>query len=362
MKKISFAVPLVIFSLYPVVTQAQSHITIYGWTDLGYVRETGEDWKMQENDSNALGFKGFEDLGGGNKVTFDLQTRFMLQNGQRESSTNAEWEGASNMGLSGNWGSLRFGRMNEAVKENFSMLDPFRQDGPASMLVGSQRQTRISNTARYDSPTWNGLQLHAAYSLGEDSHDADNTAAKYGADNDGYALALKYDKGPLAILGGWGRLADSDNSSMLNLGAAYSYGAFRFSLGYEHTNDKGFKLGEFSKHDLAEKYGGTEGISSKQDSWIAGLKWSLGYGEVDALFNYARLKDVKVKGTQTKLDDSSIKKYALGYTYNLSKRTQLYSKVSFTDFDNKEAAAFYRGANLDDADAFTFQLGMFHRF
>ncbi len=363
MKKFPFIFPVILTALLPPMVQAQSGITIYGWTDLGYIKETGKDLYMGENDSNALGFKGYEDIGGGNKVTYNLQTRFTLQNGQRESSDGAEWEGASNMGLSGNWGALLFGRVNEVSTETFEVIDPFGQNGPASMIRSSQRLPRTSNTARYDSPIWNGFSFKAEYTLGEDTKTAGfNAVTKSNIDNDGYALALRYDYGQAFFLGSWGRRADSNNSSMWNLGAAYTYGPLRFSLGYEQTHDKGWVDGKASRSELAQEYGGTEGISSRQKSWIAGVKWDVGPGTVDALFNYVTLKDAKVDGTAVKLDEGKVKKFALGYTYDLSKQTQLYSKVSYTDYDNKSTANFYRGVGMNDSDAYTFQLGMYHKF
>lgn len=360
---LSFFILTFFACLFPDITHAQTAVTVYGWVDIGYIKETGKDWRMNENDSNAFGIRGAEDLGGGNRATFDIQTRFALQNGKLESSEGVEWEGASNMGLAGHWGSLRFGRMNEVPTETFRVLDPFNQDGAASMLKSSQRSVRIGNTARYDSPVWNGLYLRASYSLGEDGKSPDpGSATQAGADNDGYAASLRYDRGPLFLLGSWSRRADSNDSYMWNLGGAYTFGPIRFSLGYEHTRDKGWKNGGYSNSALAAEYGGTEGITSRQDSWVAGLKWTVGQGTVDALFNYVSLKDVDVAGTNASLGDESARKYALGYTYNLSRRTQLYSKVSYIDFGSRSMASYYRGTGMDNDSVYTFQLGMFHKF
>lgn len=342
---------------------AQSAVTLYGWTDIGYVKETGKDWRMDENDSNALGIKGTEDLGGGLKATFDLQTRFTLQNGQLESSEGAEWEGAANMGLAGNWGSLRLGRLNEVATETFRVLDPFNQDGPASMLRSSQRLVRVSRTLRYDSPAWHGLYLRAAYSLVQDSRHAEpGSAAFAGKDHSGYAASLRYDRGPFFLLGSWSRKADSGNASLWNLGGAYTYGPLRFSIGYEYTKDNGWKNGEYSNASLAEAYGATGGIRSRQQSWVAGIKWTASPGIIDLLFNHVRLKNPRMDGAPQQPGPGKATKYAIGYTYNLSNNTQLYTKASFTDFDTPFTAAFYRGKELDDQQAFTFQLGLFHRF
>lgn len=353
----------ILAATFPFHAQAQSQLSIYGWVDTGFIKETGNDWRMGENDSNAIGFKGAEDLGGGNKVTFDLQTRFMLNNGERESSQNLLWEGASNMGLAGHWGTFRLGRMNDVLTESYRVLDPLNQDGPGSMLRSSQRVVRIGNTARYDSPVWHGLYLRTSYSLGEDRKNLEpGSAATAGADNPGYAASLRYDRGPLFLLGSWSRGADSNDSDIWNLGAAYTFGPVRLSLGYERTRDKGWINGGFSKKALAAELGGTEGITSRQDSWLAGLRWTAGAGVVNAMFSYVTLKDAEVAGTAVKLDEEKARKYGLGYTYNLSKRTQIYSIVSYTDFDSKTIASFYRGVPPGGDSITSFQLGMFHKF
>lgn len=342
---------------------AKGAVTLYGWTDIGYIKETGKDWRMDENDSNALGVKGTENLGSGLTTTFDLQTRFTLQNGQLESSESAKWEGAANMGLTGSWGSLRVGRLNEVATETFRVLDPFNQDGPASMLRSSQRLVRISNTLRYDSPTWHGLYLRSAYSLGQNNRHAEPGLTGFaGKDHNGYAASIRYDRGSLFFLGSWSRKADSDNASLWNLGSAYTYGSLRFSIGYEHTTDNGWKNGEYSNASLAKTFGATGGIRSHQQSWIAGIKWFVPFGMIDLLFNHARLKTPRMDGATQQLGQGKATKYAIGYTHNLSGNTQLYTKASLTSFNTPFTAAFYRGKELDNQQAFTFQLGLFQRF
>ena len=83
---------------------------------------------MGENTNNRLGFTGNEDLGGGLKTTFQLESR----NGTE--ATKVDWEGASNVGLAGDWGSIRFGRMSEISNEYIQFLDPFFQNGIGSMI------------------------------------------------------------------------------------------------------------------------------------------------------------------------------------------------------------------------------------
>ena len=63
------------------VAHAQSNVTIYGIVDTGFIKESGSDIKMGENVNNRIGFRGVEDLGSGQKATFELEKRFELADG-----------------------------------------------------------------------------------------------------------------------------------------------------------------------------------------------------------------------------------------------------------------------------------------
>ncbi len=225
------------------VAHAQSNVTIYGIVDTGFIKKSGHDVEMGENVNNRLGFRGVEDLGSGMKATFELEHRFDLNNGTQKGKTAAgkdrEFDGAANVGLKGDaWGAVRLGRVNELTTETIRKFDPFYQYGVGAMLEGNQRSPRIDNTIRYDSPNWSGFHFGASYSLGgnTDSESIDGYMVDVkdaGADNDGYGIMLGYDNGPLALVGNWSRLADSKDSSVWNLGAAYRFGPAKVELVYQ---------------------------------------------------------------------------------------------------------------------------------
>ena len=124
---------------------AQSNVTIYGLLDTGLVKETGSDLKMAQFHASRIGFKGSENLGSGYRAIFQLEKRFTVNNGKM---SGVDWEGASNVGLAGPFGTVRLGRVNEIETESFSRLDPFGEDGIASILLSTQHFWRISNTIR----------------------------------------------------------------------------------------------------------------------------------------------------------------------------------------------------------------------
>ncbi len=349
------------------VAHAQSNVTIYGVVDTGFIKKSGHDVEMGENVNNRLGFRGVEDLGGGMKATFELERRFNLNDGTLKKS-DKDWDGAANVGLKGDsWGAVRLGRVNELTTETIRKFDPFYQYGVGAMLEGNQRSPRIDNTIRYDSPNWSGFKFGASYSLGgnTDSDSMDSYESKVksaGADNDGYGIMLGYDNGPLALVGNWSRLADSKKSSVWNLGAAYRFGPAKVELLYQQTKDKGWANGEqadwqtvssWNNGRVVNEYMGVDELKEKQ--WLLGLEWKLGPGRLNAS---AQWMEVEASGGQH-VSDKDIYKYAIGYTYDLSKRTAIYGNVAYTDYDDKEVAAVYGDA---DDGTYGVQIGITHKF
>lgn len=270
-----------------------------------------------------------------------------------------EFEGASNVGLAGPFGAVRLGRMNEIATESFRRLDPFNQEGVGSMLLGSQRTSRVSNATRYDSPTFNGFKFSAAYYLGKNTRDSgNNTLTSNNADNDGFALGLNFDNGPLLLLANYSRLSDSNDSNVWSLGASYKFGSVKIGLGYERTDDKGWKFGSASG-----KLKDTN-IRSKQDNWILSADYKTGAHRIAGSFNWMKVKDVKgsTNAYWTRDDSGDVKKYSIGYFYSLSKRTTLYGQLAYSDFEDKAVAEFFRGKGFENDSVTGVQVGINHKF
>lgn len=329
------------------MAQAQTNVTIYGVVDTGYIKETGSDLKMGEWNDSRIGFKGTEDLGGGYKATFQLEQRLDLWDGK---GGDPEWDGASNVGLAGPFGALRLGRMNEIETESFRRLDPFNQEGVGSMMKGTQRTSRISNVARYDSPSFSGFKASLGYYLGKNTQNIDKNAsgnewAKNNADNDGFAIGLNYDNGPLLLLANYSRLSDSNKSNVWSVGGAYKIGGFKVGLGYERTDDKGWKFGSTSSAG-----------KSKQNNWILSGEYKTGPHRIAGAFSWIDFTDSEKFSDN---DSRDAKKYSVGYFYSLSKRTTLYGQLAYTDFEDKEIAKIYK---YYDDGVTGVQIGINHKF
>ena len=341
---------------------AQTNVTIYGTVDTGLIKETGSDVRMGSNEDSRIGFKGTEELGSGMKATFQLERRFSLNNGTKFSGNNAldilqgadpegedgvEWQGAANVGLQGEaWGAVRLGRVNDIAIENFGALDPFAYYGVGSAMGGYNilYSEELANTIRYDSPSWAGFGINLSYTLGHETHGAENRIYDdYG--NDGFGIGLKYDNGPLMLTANYERLADSDKSWLWNAGGAYTYEGFTVSLGYQST-----KVKSAAAYVLAD-------VDSEidQKDWLVGLQYNTGPHTVKFSYNRGEVE------SHTEYDGKA-NKYSLGYTYDMSKRTSLYAMVAYTDSDNDSVGEIYNSNDVADDSVTGVQIGMTHRF
>jgi len=374
---------------------AQSNVTIYGVVDTGYVKKTGQDTQMDENVNNRIGFKGVEDLGDGLKATFQLERRFNLNDGRLKSQaekwekkrTNShDWDGGANVGLKhDDWGWVRLGRMNGIATENIRKFDPFYQYGVGGMIDSTQRGVRRDNMLRYDSPEWAGFSFQAAYELGdnmnEKSRDVDGQLVtplykdgeevrgghSNGYDNDGYQLGLNYRYGGFAATANYQMLADSNRSTLWNVGASYSWDTIKVEALYQRTKDKiGLVYEDFNSpstwskggHEYEMEY--NDYTSFDLDQALLGVEWKVGPGRLNASVQWMGVEGNGVLGHgKTKLDED-VWKAAIGYTYNLSKRTSLYGIVAYTDWGDEAVGEIFDGVSQDSTTAV--QLGITHKF
>ncbi len=163
------------------LAQAQSNVTLYGTLDIG-VGKTFNDPAVSVRSSkfpSNWGLRGAEDLGGGLKAQFQLESSIVsLDTGEMAGGsgfTRQSW-----VGLSGGFGELLVGRtttpqarlMTTFDLNGISDVNPWTTLGVAAN--GSLGGSRHSNQVQYATPLRSGLQARASYSFDETSA---NTAA-----------------------------------------------------------------------------------------------------------------------------------------------------------------------------------------
>ena len=317
--------------------QAQSSVTIYGTLDEGITKRSDTTTAIGKRDNNKLGFKGVEDLGSGLKALFQLEIRYESDTGTVESGTRPLFQGQSRVGLQGDFGMVRLGRGTTALIDAVDLVDPFyglsSTEGFKTDLAvagytsdplspAGNSGNRFSNALFYNSPEYMGFQFNATVAtkeanggpavIGRGTTALPQYAANAEASANPYSLSAIYKNGPALFI-----LAHERNaieSKLLTAGAAFN------------TTEQLKLTFVYARQDQSH----TKLINTKTKAWVLGGNYTIGAGRV--LAGYGQKSPDGVVKT---------KEASLGYEYNLSKRTYLY-----TDLSNKKAATSVRYYNL----------------
>jgi predicted porin len=274
---------------------------------------TGSRWALN----------GSEDLGGGLTAMFKLENRFSIDDG----TSVGGFSGDAYLALAGGFGTVKLGRTYTAFDDARSMS--VRSNvfdsvfTPSVGGIGGDYTVRGANGIRYESPVFSGFSGAASYAFGEDktaAADASNVIS----------LHAKYAAGPLAAAYGYQEenAAGTTTNKYNQLSAAYDFGMASLSAGYSKRSgtaasgdDKGYNIG------VNVPVG-------------AALNLSVGYAREET--EIAGNTSAKAAG------------FGLGATYNMSKRTTLYTGFKQAKTEN--------GAGAEIAKVRLFGLGVRHTF
>jgi len=274
--------------------------------------------------------------------------------------------GNSHMGLSGSLGAVRLGRQDIHYTEggNFAPVSNPTIHSHAGLLVTAAhgaavgRTTRTSNLIWYTTPTMNGFTGTLGYSTmgaaasGTTEVENDLTSAQRKGSTQ-YAR-LGYTEGPLTAVVSWiNEKSDYTGTATVAssglTGAAAAFGAanavpdrsgsivsFKYDLGVA-------KLGVAVANNTSQAYSaGNLGAISKRSNTQFGLGVPMGASNVAV--TYTKVGNVSADGVEAA--NTGATSVALAYSYDLSKRTQLFAGMQ--QINNKSAGAhslFYNGDN-----------------
>ncbi len=296
---------------------AQSSVTLFGVMDAAVTRINSEGGghvtglTSGGNSTSRLGFRGTEDLGGGLAASFWLEGQLGTDDG---TASGLNFTRRSTVSLSGGFGEVRLGRDYTPAFWNVTIFDPFGTRGVGSALntnaVGAN-PVRNSNSIGYFLPaTLGGFYGQAQYAFGEQNSTVRNDKAgnslgfRVGFANGplNVALALQDSK---QIVGGSNVLPTSQGSDLreVNMGASYNLGVVKPMIYYGTSDVRG---------------GTVNRGNTRFNTLLLGVTAPLGAGELRASIAHYDLKD----------SENDANKFAIGYGYNLSKRTQLYATVA----------------------------------
>ena len=299
---------------------AQSSVTLYGRVnttverqEVGNVKTTG----LFDNNSR-FGFKGTEDLGGGLKAGFQLESGFSSDTGASDSR--GFFARQSEVNLSGGFGAVRLGRfIAESYYATADYVSMHNHDTGSSSDAFYAYVMPGANKIAYRTPTFGGLTVDAAVALHEQAVGGKNA----------YDLAANYNLGALALGAGYSKQGDVNQFAVR---ALYTFGAFTVG-GYVQRDEDAFVAN-----------------GGKRNTFRLAGAYNMGASEFHV--NVGRAGEYK------NLNDSDSTQYTLGYNYNLSKRTKVYGY--YTHVNNSRNASYQSG--VAGADFSSVAVGVRHNF
>jgi predicted porin len=332
--------------------QAQSSVTLYGVIDsgIGYVHNASGNEKLVGMINGNLsgdrwGMKGQEDLGGGLKAIFQLESGFDVGTG-RLNQGGREFGRQAFVGLtSDNIGTVTLGRQYDPLVD---MVQGLTADNYWASVMGTpgdvdnyDNSSRVSNGVKYVSPNYAGLQFEGLYGF---SNGAGTTGQ-----GQTWSGAVSYNNGPLGLAAGyfyannpsagratttgsnWGAGASNDSlfDGPINNGyttahsiaiarAAAQYAIGPFTVGASYSNAQ-YKHDAFSAFATNQKYNIGSGFLNYQATPAiligAGYTYERANGDTSATYHQV----------------------GLGADYTLSKRTDFYLLGSYQHASGTQA-------------------------
>ncbi|MHA6848628.1 porin [Ralstonia syzygii] len=331
---------------------AQSSVTLYGLVDAGVTYtnngtsngKSGPTFQFMSGSSQGdrWGLKGTEDLGGGTKALFNLESGYQLSNGQAGQGGKMFGRSAF-VGLSGNWGELTLGRQYDFIGWYLPAY-AIGANTPAGLLAwslpayaagGYSLDNRVwgdwvDNAVKYVSPTFAGFSFGAMYGFGE----TPGSVAKNSTMN----FVVNYENGPFSTSASYYSQRDAVGSGRQTIyigGAAYNIGKARiFAL----VSDVRIHGGTDPRATTAE-VGATYGLTPNL---------TVGGG-----YQYQRRNN----------DLGSASQFTASLDYALSKRTDVYTVAAYghdNAFGAQAVAAL--GYPSTTSSQFALRIGMRHKF
>jgi len=300
---------LAVLGAFAGAASAQSSVTLFGVVDLSANVRTTNGQRLVTMDSNQLnsnrlGFKGTEDLGGGMSASFWLEGGMSNDLGTGAATGGGfNFNRRSTMSLSGSFGEVRFGHDYAPSFWTTATMDVFGANGIAEfdnlalsdLGSGATTIVRLNNSAAYFLPGNLG-GLYGRVSI----------APSEGVNGQKYAgFQLGWTGAGIEVVGSYGatKFNAGPDFKLQNIAASYDFGVAKvFAMYNESVFDP-----------LKEK---TEGV---------GVSVPLGAGQVAASYVKAKYEGAATGATKFV---GSANQIGGQYLYNLSKRTAIYATVA----------------------------------
>ena len=316
--------------------QAQSAVNIYGIIDMGYVNErggvAGSVGKITSGAQSGtrIGFKGTEDLGNGNKALFVLETSVRADEGGFNQGGTA-FGRQTFVGLQGDVGTLTLGRQYTPYFLAMNAADPFASGMAGSALnlfPNAGNGNRMNNSIKYATPKIDGFTGELAYGFGEVAGSSDKSrqiGASLGYTADAVSIKLAHHNVRNAT--------DTDTAKNTLLGATWDLEVAKIFAAISDNNGAGSSA--FPNTTNPFGYPTAPVASTKTRDLLIGAR--IPFEKHAFLISYISKDD--------RVSNNDADQVGLGYTYALSKQTNLYA--AYARINNKNRASYTVGNNSE---------------
>jgi predicted porin len=401
---------------------AQSNVTVYGSFNVAFERVQREDatasavplnsmvgapganpaefeWRNRVTSTNSsLGFRGTEDLGGGLKAIFQCESFANIDNGSLGPGGTILCNRNSHVGLTGSWGTVFYGFWDTPYKVVTIKVDSFTlYDGNHEIIMGSpgfnvQGTTRSGrdvsaadaafirrqgNSVQYWTPNFGGFYGRFGYSANEQKDLVGGTEI----DPYIWSAAVFFERGPVYLAYGYenhndyfgvnGMLAGTAPGAVTPIGPLNSSSedtGHKIAAGYTFGNTTIGVMLERLEYENDDSSGlATRVEEYERDAWYLTLVHKMGLHAIRVIYGQADEGDCELAGAgNCTTSDLDVTHWGIGYTYDLSKRTELFAY--YTKVDNERAASYNLasggaiGGAIAGSDPEAYGLAIRHRF
>jgi len=305
-------------SMSGIVSAQASNVQMYGYIDLGIVKESGKTPRLDRGQNNWLGFRGTEQLGGDLAAIFNVQMRFNPDTGGQEKSTTF-FQGETTVGFaSKRFGTVRLGRALTPLWAKKWIYDPwadsafngslanyngdFNSDGLPTLDFHDY--SRASNAVYYSSPNIAGFTVHVDAEI---ERAVGDNAAKTLAETRQKGVSLNYVNGGLTTMLSYEK--NHVDSDITYVAGGYTFGAMTLLGSYSETRK-------------------VASTNDKRTSMMVAATYVIG---VDTLRGgYGKIKQTGF----AKLNPNGNDKFTVGVNHALSTRTNVYADLYREDLAN----------------------------
>ncbi|WP_395064349.1 porin [Paraburkholderia silvatlantica] len=325
-----------------VMAHAQSSVTMYGRLDAGLQYRTGVpggnvlqaesgDWGESE-----FGIKGAEDLGGGTKAIFKLEMGLNVMNGNFGNGSLFGRE--ARVGLTNDtYGTFKIGNAGAAeISQDSWDLDPqLMQQYAIATLVRGRNWAQAGNSVEYTSPVFAGLTFKGQYDLANSSTwnagspgsapgQLGTTSGFGSAQGRSDGFKLQYNGPSIELQAIYDEIRDQYGkfsnvylySRSILAGGTYALGSVKFYVGYQHLAAP--DASEAGYDNAATPVGAS--LPTAVDHEWGGASWQV---------TSATALTAAIYHANANNGNGNATLYTLGGTYNLSRRTFLYTELGY---------------------------------